>query len=77
MDKSGYSSIVHNSPKLETTQMTTNSRIDMYLTHSSEQKQTTTIGNNMNKSYEHNVSKISQTEKDDYIIYDSICLKLR
>lgn len=32
MDKSGYSSIVLNSPKLETTQMTTNSRIDMYLT---------------------------------------------
>ena len=33
MDKSGYSSIAHNSPKLETTQMTTSSRIDMYLTH--------------------------------------------
>ena len=31
----------------------------------------------MNKSYEHNVSKISQTEKDDYVIYHSICLKLR
>ena len=33
MDNSGYSSIAHNSPKLETTQMTTSSRIDMYLTH--------------------------------------------
>ena len=31
----------------------------------------------MSKSYEYNVSKISQTEKDDYIIHDSICLKLR
>lgn len=36
MDKNGYSSIVYSSPKLETTQMTTNSWIDMYLTHMQE-----------------------------------------
>lgn len=44
---------------------------------SSEDKQTTTLSNNMGDSHQHMWSKGSQTNKDSYVLYDSIFIKLK
>ena len=83
MCKSGHSSTVYNSPKLETTQMTINSRIDVQ--HSQVRNYYKAVRKNKLQPYAiiwmslTNImwNKRSQTEKDDYILYDSICLKFK